>query len=442
MQPVRGTRDIYNQQALALKTIETLFFETTDCYGYTPIYLPLFESTEVFARTLGETSDVVSKEMYTFTDRSDNSLTLRPEGTASVVRALISNGLQQDLPKKFVYTGPMFRYERPQKGRYRQFYQGGAEYFGILSPVADAEIISMARAFLEKCGIEDAVLHLNTLGDKESRQAYTDALLAYLTPLKDKLSKTSQERLDKNPLRILDSKDKDDQAILKDAPIFADHLTPEATAYFEEVCNYLTTLHIPFEHNKTIVRGLDYYNHTVFEFRIPDMGAQDTVLAGGRYDHLIEQMGGKSIPAVGWATGFDRILNQVEETVIPDQRLPAAILTSCPEATALGLAMAENLRDMTMIVHHITEGNLKKQLKQANKIGAYYAVIMGEDEIDGEYATIKDLESGEQLIKPLDQVIEFLSQNMPIFLSDDEEDDDNAQLFADLQKLIQSKIDS
>ncbi|MBM3560046.1 MAG: histidine--tRNA ligase, partial [Alphaproteobacteria bacterium] len=308
LQPVRGTRDLFGAEALShLHVVETAR-EVARRFGYAPAATPVFEFTDVFAHTLGETSDIVTKEMYTFTDKGGDSLTLRPEGTAGVARAVISGGLASELPLKLFYAGPMFRHERPQKGRLRQFHQIGVELLGVPEPSGDIEVVALGAEVLERLGVRAATtLEINTLGDAESRGAYRDALVGYLSGHVVRLSADSRERLERNPLRILDSKDEGDRAVVAGAPSFADYLTPAARDFFAAVRDGLAALGIDHTVNPRLVRGLDYYCHTAFEFTTTALGAQGTVLAGGRYDGLIETMGGPATPGVGWAAGIERL---------------------------------------------------------------------------------------------------------------------------------------
>ncbi len=293
LQAPRGTQDLMGDEYRVHAHITAVANQIAETYGYEPIATPIFESTSVFKRTIGETSDIVGKEMYTFQDRGGDDLTLRPEGTAGAIRAVISNGLTQNMPLKLMYTGPMFRYERPQLGRRRQFHQIGVECLGVSHPYVDVETIALGYQILKTLGLADrVVLEINTIGDTESRQAYRQALINYFIPIKDKLSHDSQDRLMRNPLRILDSKDEGDRVLVKDAPQFEDYLNESSTSFFAEVCVGLDSLNIPYQINRRLVRGLDYYNHTAFEFVTTDLGAQGTVLAGGRYDGLMSQMGG------------------------------------------------------------------------------------------------------------------------------------------------------
>jgi histidyl-tRNA synthetase len=366
-----------------------------ECYGFLEMATPIFEFSDVFKRTLGDTSDIVTKEMYTFTDRGGEMLTLRPEGTAGVARALISGGLTQNLPLKYFYAGPMFRYERPQKGRMRQFHQTGIELLGVKEPQADIEVIATGVEFLRRLGAWDrCVLELNTLGDTESRQNYRKVLVEYFSGYRDQLSKDSLERLERNPLRILDSKDEGDQRLVAAAPVYGDYLNAASQDFFAAVREGLTALGIDYMHNPRLVRGLDYYCHTCFEITCADLGAQKTVLAGGRYDGLIGMMGGPETPGVGWASGIERcglMLNDV-----PSARRPIAIVPAGDVAQLPALQLAEKLRRLGFAVDLGYSGNVGKRLKRANKVAARLALILGEDELAKQVATLRDLDSGEQ----------------------------------------------
>ncbi|HLO74874.1 MAG TPA: histidine--tRNA ligase [Magnetospirillum sp.] len=398
LQPVRGTHDLLPDDSRRHRYVEETAFSVAKRYGYGEIVTPIFEFTEVFSRTLGETSDVVTKEMYTFS-MGDETLTLRPEGTAGVARAFISGGLAQSLPLKLFYRGPMFRHERPQKGRQRQFHQVGVEFLGVDSPLADVEVVSMGWRMLSALGLGDKVqLELNTLGDAESRVAYREALIAYLTPFKDKLSEDSRNRLEKNPLRVLDSKDEGDKAIVAGAPLIHDSLTPAAREFFEQVTAGLTALGIPFTINPKLVRGLDYYCHTAFEFTTTALGAQGTVLAGGRYDGLIAQMGGPATPGIGWAAGVERLSMLVGDAA-PTAERPVAII---PMGDAMAaMVLADRLRGAGLAVELGFSGNMKKRMARANKANARIAVILGEDEAARGAVTLRDLDSGAQEEVPL-----------------------------------------
>ncbi|MBF0335648.1 MAG: histidine--tRNA ligase [Alphaproteobacteria bacterium] len=393
LQPVRGTHDLLPEEARRHRRVEDTAFEIAERYGYGEIATPIFEFTEVFARTLGETSDVVTKEMYTFTDRGGESITLRPEGTAGVARAFISGGLSQHLPLKFFYRGPMFRYERPQKGRLRQFHQVGVEFLGVSDPLADAEVIGLGAHLLDALGLEGRVqLELNSLGDAESRAAYREALVAYLSRFKDSLSKESLDRLERNPLRILDSKDEGDRRVVADAPLLGDHLNEASRAFFDGLKRGLDGLGVAYRVNPRLVRGLDYYCHTAFEFTTDALGAQGTVLAGGRYDGLIGQMGGPATPGIGWAAGVERLGMLLAEA--PAARRPLAVIPMTGMDQALALAGV--LRRAGFVVDLGFSGNMGKRMKRANKLGARAAIILGEDEAARGAVTVRDLDSGAQ----------------------------------------------
>lgn len=407
LQPVRGTHDLLGEDARRHRHVVETALATAARYGFSEIQTPIFEFTEVFARTLGETSDVVSKEMYSFTDRGDESITLRPEGTAGVARAFISGGLTQDLPLKLFYQGPMFRYERPQKGRQRQFHQIGAELIGVPAPQADIEVITLGADILDALGILDGiVLELNTLGDTESRLAYRGALVDYLMGHKDGLSEDSLRRLEANPLRILDSKDEGDRKIIADAPSFGDYLNAASEDFYGSVKKGLEAVGIPFRQNDRLVRGLDYYCHTAYEFVTDRLGAQGTVMAGGRYDGLIETMGGPSTPGVGWAAGIERIAMMIEAPATPAR--PLSLIPVGDDATIAAITLAHDLRQAGHSVEMGYSGNLGKRMKRANKLGASHAVIIGETELEKGVATIRDLDSGTQIEVALDKIGDHL----------------------------------
>ncbi len=395
LQPVRGTRDIYGEDQRRHAHVIATARDTASSYGFDEWITPIFEDTRVFARTLGETSDVVTKEMYTFSDRGGDSVTLRPENTAGICRALVSNGLTQSLPQKVFYAGPMFRYERPQKGRYRQFYQIGAELIGPAEPVADAEIIALGWDILTRLGLAgEVVLELNTLGDAASRAAYRAALVAYFTENEAGLSAESQERLSKNPMRILDSKDAGDRALVAAAPVIGPYLTPEAAAFYDGVREALGRFAVPFVENPRIVRGLDYYSHTAFEFVTTRLGAQGTVMAGGRYDGLVAEMGGPPTPAVGWAAGIERLSMLLEEA--PAAARPVAVVPLGGAAEAACVGVLQSLRRAGIRAEMAYRGNMKRRMERANRIGARAAVILGDDELARGVAAVKDLAAGTQ----------------------------------------------
>jgi histidyl-tRNA synthetase len=371
--------------------------------GFGEIATPIFEFTEVFKRTLGETSDVVSKEMYTFTDRGGEEITLRPEYTAGIVRALISGGLSQNLPLKFYATGPMFRYERPQKGRQRQFHQLDVEILGVPEPQADIEVIALAADLLDRLGLGGkTVLEINTLGDGDSRRAYRAALVDYFTAHYDALSADSQARLERNPLRILDSKDKGDRELVAGAPLFSDYLNTASRDFFAAVCDGLEALGIAFERNQRLVRGLDYYSHTAFEFTTDLLGAQSAVIAGGRYDGLVEQMGGPPTAGIGWASGIERLAMIIGDP--PGPIRPLAMVPIGEAAQRPALVLTHELRRKGFTVDMGFRGNPGKRLKRANRLDACAALLLGEDELARGQITLRDLDSGEQSAVDLDQV--------------------------------------
>ncbi|MQX37673.1 histidine--tRNA ligase [Roseospira navarrensis] len=401
LQPVRGTHDLLPDAARAHRAVEARALDVAQRFGFGEIVTPIFEFTEVFKRTLGDTSDIVTKEMYTFEDRGGESLTLRPEGTAAIVRAFISGGLAQQVPVKAFYRGPMFRYERPQKGRQRQFHQVGIEILGVEGPAADIEVITCGHHILEALGLGGTVtVELNTLGDVESRAAYRETLVAYLKGRQNELSKDSLNRLDKNPLRILDSKDEGDRAVVADAPVLADSLNDASRDFFARVQEGLSALGVPFEISPRLVRGLDYYTHTAFEFTTTKLGAQGTVLAGGRYDGLVKQMGGPPTPGVGWAAGVERLAMLLADP--PPAPRPLAVVPAGAEAETLALTLTDRLRRAGFAVDLGYAGNMGKRMKRANKLNACAAVILGADEIAAGAATVRDLDSGEQTQVALD----------------------------------------
>lgn len=402
LQPARGTRDIYGEEARNMRAVVDTFQRVAASYGFEELATPIFEFTEVYRRPLGETSDIVSKEMYSFessardgADRDAEQLTLRPEFTAGICRAFISNGMQQNLPCRFMSWGPAFRRERPQKGRYRQFHQINAELLGQNTPEADVDIIAMAWRLLKELGLgEKIVLHLNSLGDRESRAMYRDALVAYFQAHKDKLSEDSLRRLESNPLRILDSKDESDKAVVADAPLMSSHMNETSQAFFNAVKAGLDAIGVPYKHDERLVRGMDYYCHTAFEFITTELGAQGTVLAGGRYDGLIEQLGGPPTPGVGWAGGIERLAMLSRAGEVPVRQL---ILMPMGEAATLkAFEIAEQLRGEGAAVVADRSGNLKKRLNRANKSGARFAIIIGDNEVANGVAAVKDLDSGTQ----------------------------------------------
>jgi histidyl-tRNA synthetase len=407
LQPARGTHDLIGEEQRLFHHVVVTARRVAATYGFDEWQTPIFEDTRVFARTLGETSDVVTKEMYTFADRGGDMITLRPEGTAGVCRALVSNGLTQALPQRVFYAGPMFRYERPQKGRYRQFHQIGAELIGPAEPLADAEIIACGWDILKALNVSDnTVLELNTLGDKQSRQAYRDALVAYFTEHQASLSQDSRTRLDRNPMRILDSKDDADRRIVADAPTIGPYLTEAARVFYTRLQDYLTMFGVPFRENPRIVRGLDYYGHTAFEFVTTKLGAQGTVMAGGRYDGLVQDMGGPPTPAVGWAAGIERLAMLMEVSPTPPQTVAVIPVGDAAEAAAIPILNA--LRAAGIRAEIAYRGNLKRRMERANRSGARAAVILGGDEIAAGIVQVKNLMTGTQETVPISQIVSHL----------------------------------
>ena len=396
LQTVRGTRDLLPEDSRRLRFIEERAFETARRYGYGEVATPIFEFTEVFARTLGDTSDVVTKEMYTFADRGGDRLTLRPENTAGIVRAFISNGLAARLPLRVFYRGPMFRYERPQKGRLRQFHQVGVELLGVADPLGDVEVIALAADVLDALGVGDStVLEINTLGDGESRAAYRARLVEYLESHRDGLSPDSLERLARNPLRILDSKDPGDRQVVAGAPPLAESLNTRSRDFFAAVLSGLDQAGIAYRLNSRMVRGLDYYCHTTFEFVTEALGAQGTVVAGGRYDGLVEQMGGPPTPGTGWAAGVERLM-MLRETEAAAVSRPIVMIALGREQFGAAFRLARRLRTSGHVVEFGFGASLGKQMKWANKINARLAVIVGSDELSREVATVRDMDAGAQ----------------------------------------------
>lgn len=412
LQPVRGTHDILPEQERRHRCVEETARDVAGRYGFEEISLPIFEFTDVFARSIGETSDIVSKEMYTFTDRGDELITLRPEGTAGVARAFISNGLAQHLPLKYFYRGPMFRYERPQKGRQRQFNQIGVELLGVAQPQADIDVIVLGAHFLEALGItEHVTLQLNTLGDPESRAAYRDTLVEYLRDFEKDLSDDSQVRLERNPLRILNSKDKGDQKIVQGAPTIFDSLNEASKDFFATVRQGLDALKIAYTVNPHLVRGLDYYGHTAFEFTTEALGAQGALVAGGRYDGLIKQMGGPDTPGIGWAAGVERLAMMIAEP--EDVSKPVAVIPVGDGQKEQAQVIAHQLRHAGFTVELGYSGNMKKRLNRANKLNACAVVILGEDELAKGVVTIRDMSSGEQNECAIDGLIDAVAKYRP-----------------------------
>jgi histidyl-tRNA synthetase len=395
LQSVKGTRDLLPQISDKFRYIEERASVISGLYGFQEIQTPVLEPTGLFLRTLGDTSDIVTKEMYRFTDAGGDDLVLRPEGTAGVARAFLNEGLSQNVPVKLFYRGPMFRRERPQRGRYRQFNQFGLELLGVEKPQADLEVLACAYRILKDLGVMGTItLHLNTLGDQESRAKYREILTAYLEGFRSQLSKESQDRLIKNPLRVLDSKSPEDQLLVAGAPKLSDCLTDSAKAFFMEVQAGLEKLAIPSIVDERLVRGLDYYCHTVFEFTTTALGAQSAVLAGGRYDGLVKDLGGPQTPGVGWAFGVDRLAELLPD--LPDTNPIIALVPLGEEAEARALILSEELRSAGFKIELGYSGNMAKRMKRADKVGARLAVIMGSDELAKGVVGIKNLKTGTQ----------------------------------------------
>ncbi|MBP8118153.1 histidine--tRNA ligase [Shewanella sp. SM21] len=398
IQAIRGMNDILPTQSPLWQKVEAVLRSSVSAYGYSEIRTPIVENTDLFKRSIGEVTDIVEKEMYTFADNNGDSLTLRPEGTASTVRAGNENGLLYNQEQRLWYMGPMFRHERPQKGRYRQFNQFGVEVYGIGSADIDAEVLMLSARLWEKLGISEHVsLELNTLGDPAERAVYRDALITFLELHKDALDEDSKRRMYSNPLRVLDSKDQNVQAILVDAPELMDFLGEESKTHFSQLRELLDAVGIKYTINPRLVRGLDYYNRTVFEWVTSSLGSQGTVLAGGRYDGLVAQLGGKDTPAVGFAMGLERIVLLLETLELTKDIPPEVDVY----VTAMGdsclveaIKVAQELRNALpnlKVMSHCGGGNVKKQMKRADKSGASVALLIGEDELAEGMVTVKHL---------------------------------------------------
>jgi histidyl-tRNA synthetase len=408
VQPVRGTQSLLGEDADRLATVIATFDRVRHLFGFKRVEVPTIEPTGVFARTIGETTDVVSKEMYTFDDRSGESITLRPEFTAGICRAYLSEGWQQYAPLKVATHGSAFRYERPQKGRFREFHQLDAEIIGAAEPQADVELLSLGYQLLRELGIADGVtLELNTLGDPETREAWRTSLIDYFQGHKAGLSEDSQARLERNPLRILDSKDPRDKAICAGAPSVDEHLSAEAADFFAAVTAGLDDAAVPWKRDPRLVRGLDYYRHTAFEFVTDRLGAQGTVIAGGRYDGLIETLGGPHTPAVGWAAGIERLAMMIDAP--PRKRPGVVIIPLGDRAQAEAQRVLAGLRREGVAADMAYRGNMKRRLSRANDSGAAYALIIGDDELDRGEAQLKNLETGEQRSVSLDLLAQALT---------------------------------
>ncbi|EIY4766023.1 histidine--tRNA ligase [Vibrio cholerae] len=402
IQAIRGMNDCLPTQSPLWQKVEGVVKNVISAYGYSEVRMPIVEMTHLFSRAIGEVTDVVEKEMYTFEDRNGDSLTLRPEGTAGCVRSGIENGLLYNQEQRLWYMGPMFRHERPQKGRYRQFHQCGVEVFGLDGPDVDAELIMMTARLWRELGIAQHVrLELNSIGSLEARANYRTALIDYLEQYQNVLDEDCKRRMYTNPLRVLDSKNPDVQAILGDAPQLSDYLDAESKQHFAGLCELLDAAGIEYTVNQRLVRGLDYYNRTVFEWITESLGSQGTVCGGGRYDGLVEQLGGKPTPAVGFAMGLERLVLMMETLGNTDVRrsVDVYMVTAGEGAMMAGMKLAEQLREQVpglRVMTHFGGGNFKKQFKRADKVGAAIALVLGEDEVAAQTVVVKDLAGGEQ----------------------------------------------
>ncbi|HAV1368176.1 histidine--tRNA ligase [Vibrio parahaemolyticus] len=402
IQAIRGMNDCLPTQSPLWQKLENTVKNVISAYGYNEVRMPIVEETNLFSRAVGEETDVVSKEMYTFDDRNGDSLTLRPEGTAGCVRSCIQNSLINRDEQRLWYMGPMFRHERPQKGRYRQFHQCGVEVFGLNGPDVDAELIMMTARLWRELGIDKHVrLELNSIGSQEDRADYRTALVAFLEQHIDVLDEDCKRRMHTNPLRVLDTKNPDIQAILGDAPRLSEYLGEESKAHFAGLCELLDAAGIEYTVNERLVRGLDYYNRTVFEWITESLGAQGTVCGGGRYDGLVEQLGGKPTPAVGFAMGLERLVLMLETLELTDVRrsVDVYVVTAGEGTMMAGMKLAEQLREAisgVRVMSHFGGGNFKKQFKRADKVGAVVALVLGENEVADNTVVLKDLVGGEQ----------------------------------------------
>lgn len=411
LQAVRGMNDILPEQTDTWRYVERTLSDLLATYGYKEIRLPIVEKTELFKRSIGEVTDIVEKEMYTFDDRNGDSLTLRPEGTASCVRACIQNGLLQNQVRRLWYMGPMFRHERPQKGRYRQFHQIGVEVFGLEGPDIDAELLLMTARLWRQLGLRDMTLQINSLGTSAARSHYRDDLVSFFRCHMAELDADSKRRLGSNPLRILDSKNPDMQDLLEQAPRLADYLDTESKQHFTQLCDLLDEAGLQYEINHRLVRGLDYYGRTVFEWVTDQLGAQGTVCAGGRYDGLVEWLGGKPVAAIGFALGLERLLALLETqgVAIPADNVDIYLVLAGEAAVAKGLVLAEQLRDAipgVRLLTHCGGGSFKSQFRKADRSAAAYALILGEEEMENNRIGIKPLRNkGEQFSVSSDRLV-------------------------------------
>lgn len=415
LQALRGTQDILPNDIYKWLYMENIIRDLCALYGYGEIRTPIFEETKLFLRGIGDTTDVVTKEMYTFEDRGGRSITLRPENTASAVRAFLEHKLYGDQGvHKLFYIGSMFRYDRPQAGRYREFHQFGVEILGASSPLADVEVIVLAYRLFQKLGLQNLELRINSIGDKNCRNAYKKELISYYESQKDMLCEDCKQRLYKNPLRLLDCKEDNCKLLAKNAPVITNYLCEECHNKFEKVKSGLTALHISYVVDPGLVRGLDYYTNTAFEIQYPPLGAQSAICGGGRYDKLVEEMGGPDVPGIGFAVGLERLLLALEgQNLIPNcpQKSSVYIVALGEKAEIEGLKIQGELREKGVMTYmDLQEKSLKGQMKQAGKAQSVYAVIIGENEIEQGKATVKHMQTGEQKEISFSQVADYISQ--------------------------------
>ena len=414
MQALRGTQDILPADAYKWNYVEGVIRDLCRRYGYGEIRTPMLEATELFLRGIGDTTDVVTKEMYTFTDRGGRSITLRPENTASAVRAYLEHKLYgEGAVQKFFYIGSMFRYDRPQAGRYREFHQFGVEVMGASSPAADAEVILLAYTLFQNLGLSDLVLHINSIGCPKCRPVYREALISHFRSSEETLCDDCRERLEKNPLRVLDCKEDAGKECVRNAPAVTDYLCDECREKFEALKSYLTALGIPFTVDPRLVRGLDYYTNTAFEIQYAPLGAQSAICGGGRYDGLVSEIGGPETPSVGFAVGLERLLLALEkQNLIPEPQKEARVYIAAmgEAATAAGMTIQKELRARGILADmDLQQKSLKGQMKQAGKSGAAYTVILGDEEMAQKEAVIKTMETGEQEKISLETVASYIA---------------------------------
>ena len=433
-----GTQDVVPNEAYKWQTVESVVRDAAQQFGFREIRIPTFEETGLFVRSVGDTTDVVQKEMYTVSSSGDKTFTLRPEGTAGTIRAVIENGILNDgLPQKVFYTLSCFRHEKAQKGRLREFHQFGCEMLGAASPAADADVIALANTVLDRLGLKNIVLNINSIGCPECRAKYREALKAYFEPHRGELCATCQERLDKNPMRLLDCKSEEDQAIAKDAPVITDYLCEDCSAHFESVKKQLGIMGIDFVVNPKIVRGLDYYTRTVFEFISNDIGSQGTVCGGGRYDGLVETLGGKPTPALGFAMGLERILLTMEAQgceFMEEKTCDLYLAAMGDKAAEKALEIVTRMRDEGFFVEYDLVGRgLKAQMKYADKIKAKYVIVLGDSELESGTAKLKNMDTGEQTDISLgeDLLDDFGAQYYEMMMSTDDDFRNFVEAFSD-----------